>query len=334
MEDNKKSSVPTAAKSRDIWDILQKVFPFVGLFAVILIFSIIDGQKIWTVNSIKNIFDSAIPYCIGGAGMLFVASQGSTDMSQGSLLAFSATIAGILSMQIGVWAFIPASIIVGALVGAFNGTLLAKFKVPSVMVTLAMLIVLRALVALFNNSTVINLPDSFIKGLNSTGAKVAILIVVVIVLGYLFEFTKTGFFSRCIGENQTVGQFSGIPVKTFKILAFVISGAMAGLCGCLSTASAGGVTPLLGNFFELEVMTAIFVGGIPVAGGASSKFYKVIIGSFMMAYLKYGLKLSGVDSATSELIQGVLLLAVVFFGLFVRAQFIRRQRLIAASETA
>ncbi|GHU46531.1 ribose ABC transporter permease [Clostridia bacterium] len=335
-DETRTETIPALAKRRkfDFWDLLQKVFPFVGLLVIMIIFTVaVKDGKMWSVYSIKTVFSIAIPYCIGGAGMVFVASQGSTDMSQGSLLALSGTIGAMVAATAGNWAMVPVSMGVGCLIGIFNGTMLARFKVPSVMVTLAMLIILRAFVTLITNGKDIRIAPALAGTLDSTSVKVGILIAVILVMGYLFEFTKCGFFSRCIGENQTVGQFSGISVKTYKIIAFAFSGLMAGLCGALNVAKAGGASPQLGNFFELEVMTAIFVGGIPVEGGATSKFYKVVVGAFMIAFLKQGLSLSGVNSSTQELIQGLLLLCVVFFGLFVKGQFLRRQRLIAATES-
>jgi ribose transport system permease protein len=150
---------------------------------------------------------------------------------------------------------------------------------------------------------------------------------------YLFDFTKAGFFSKCIGENQVVGQFAGIPVKTYKTLAFALSGLMAGFVGIFSVGRIGGIAPTMGNFFELQVMTAMFVGGVPVTGGASSKFYKVLVGSLMLAFLQNGLTISRVPSEVSELIQGLILLSVVFLGLLVHDKFLQRQTALAAKES-
>ena len=77
---------------------------------------------------------------------------------------------------------------------------------------------------------------------------------------YLFEYTKLGHFSRCMGENETVGQFSGIPVDRYKILAFAISGLMAGLVGVFTVANIAGVSPTMGSFYEMQVMIAMYVG--------------------------------------------------------------------------
>jgi ribose transport system permease protein len=257
---------------------------------------------------------------IGASGMVFVASQGSTDMSMGSLLAVAGTLGGMASLQYGVVGFIVVSIGVGIFFGFFMGVLLAYFKVNSLMITLAMLIALRAVVSYITNGQALLLDYDIIK-MNALSIKLPFIIILLVFMWYLFSYTKIGFFSRCIGENEEVGRFSGINVKKYKILAFMLSGAMAGVVGILSVVKIGGVSPTIGNFFELQVMTAMFVGGIPIAGGSESKFYKVISGSFMLVLLQNGLTLARVSAEFSELIQGIILILVVFLNLYIEFKF-------------
>ncbi|MGE4277050.1 MAG: ABC transporter permease [Lawsonibacter sp.] len=302
-----------------LWPILQKIFPVIGLLIIVAIFSIICGDKLWTRNNLLNIINIMIPVCIGGSGMIFVAAQGSTDMSMGALLAATATLAGMASIRLGLAGFIVVALSTGLLLGMFNGFILAKFKVSSLMVTLAMSIMLRAIVSYLTNGQAIFV-NSDILALNRPAVKFPVFFITMLVMWLLFKYTKAGFFSRCIGENEVVGKFAGIPVKRYKIIAFAFSGLMGGVVGMFTVGNVGGVSPTMGNFFELQVMTAMFVGGIPVLGGAESKFYKLILGSLMLTFLQNGLTLSRVGSEVSELIQGVILLSVVFFGIFVKAK--------------
>lgn len=301
----------------DIRTLLFRLFPLFGLLLIMLVFTVIVGDRLWTRPNLMSIANTMFPLCLGGAGMIFVAAQGSTDMSQGSLLAFCGTLGGIASISIGNWAFIPVALIVGAVVGAFSGSMLAFFKVPSVTVTLAMLIALRAVVSYLTSGSAIFLHPSILV-LNKFGIKLAIVVAALAVMWYLFEYGRAGFFARCIGENQVAGQFSGISVRKYKVIAFMLSGIMAGLVGVFTVCSIGGVSPSMGNFFELQVMTAMFVGGIPVTGGANSKFYKLIVGSLMIAFLRNGLAISKTPSEVIGLIQGLILLSVVFLDIHFR----------------
>ena len=309
---------------KDFWTFFQRLFPFVGLIVIIVIFTIINQGNMWSATNLLTVISIMIPLCLGGSGMVFVAAQGSTDLSMGSLVALCGTIAGIASMSLGFWAFIVISLAVGIGVGILNGVIVSKCKVSSLMVTLAMLIALRALVAFITNGQVFFV-DQQILMLNRMEIKLTIFLGVIALMWYLFEYTKIGYFSRCMGENQTVGKFAGISVAKYQILGFALSGAMAGMIGIFTVGSIGGISPTMGNFLELQVMIAMFVGGVPVTGGAGSKFYKVVVGALMLAFLQNGLTVSRVSAEMSELIQGIILICVVFFGLFVRQKYIQRQ---------
>jgi ribose transport system permease protein len=311
-------------KTSSIWALISKLFPFIGLAVIVIIFTILSPGRLWRINNLRSIINIMIPMTIGAMGMIFVAAQGSTDLTQGSLLAVCASFAGLVSTQAGAWVFIPLALLTGLAVGFFNGILLAYFKVPSLMFTLAMLIALRAIVMFITNGQAIFLDPSIIA-LDDVKIKYPVFILLFTVTWYLSDYTKAGFFSRCIGENQTVGHFSGIPVKKYKIIAFSLSGLTAAVVGIFTVGSIGGVAPTMGSFFELQVMTAMFVGGVPVSGGAASKFYKIIVGSLMLAFLRNGLAITRVPTEISELIQGIMLLLVVFLGLYVKEKFTGQQ---------
>jgi ribose transport system permease protein len=317
-------------KTSNVWALIAKIFPFIGLAVIIVIFTILSQGRLWRVNNLRSIINLMIPMTIGAMGMIFVAAQGSTDMTQGSLLAVCAALAGLVSTHVGAWIFIPLALFIGLAAGFFNGILLAYLKVPSLMFTLAMLIALRAIVMFITNGQALFLDPSIIA-LNDAKIKYPVFVLLFIVLWYLFDYTKAGFFAKCIGENQTVGQFAGIPVKKYKIIAFTISGLTAAIVGIFTVGSIGGVAPTMGSFFELQVMTAMFVGGVPVSGGAASTFYKIIVGSLMLAFLRNGLAITRVPTEISELIQGIILLLVVFLGLYVKEKFTGRQ--IVAGES-
>ena len=312
-----------------IWSNIQKFFPFIGLATILIVFSFLSGGRLWQLQNLQSVLNTMIPICLGGGGMIFVSAQGSTNMSMGSTLALSGAIAGLVSNALGFWSFVPTALLVGLVVGIFNGVMVSKFKVSSLMVTLSMLIALRALVTLLTSGQPIFV-DFAILNFSTMPVKLPIFLGAMVILWYMFEHTKLGHFSRCMGENEMVGRFSGIPVDRYKIFAFARSGLLAGLVGVFTVANIAGVSPTMGNFYEMQVMIAMYVGGIQVRGGAQSKFYKLIVGAMTLAFLQNGLTISRVSSEYSELIQGLILLLVVFFGNFIQKQFVRRQTMLAA----
>ncbi len=311
------------------WSLIQKYFPVIALAVILIVFTFLSGGKIWTWKNLQNVLNTMIPYCIGGAGLLFASAQGSSNMSVGSTLALSAAAGAWVSNRVGFWAFVPVCLIVGLMCGGFIGWFITTFKVSSLMVTLAMLIALRALVTLITNGSSIFVDFAVMK-FNNLEVKLPIFLVLMVLFWYLFEHTKLGYFSRCMGENEVVGKFSGIPVNKYKIIAFSLAGLMAGVVAVFNVANICGASATMGNFFEMTVMIAMYVGGVPIRGGSKSRFYKLILGSMTLAFLSNGLTISRVNSAYSELIQGVILLSVVFLNNFIQKQLVRHQMASAA----
>lgn len=288
----------------------EYILSFGFLLILFIIFSVINGKAFFRWYHVKTILDTMIPLCIGGYGMLFVIAQGSIDMSSGSNLAFSATLAAVIASKIGSFALMPLCILIGAAVGFINGILVSKFKVSSIMATLAQLIILRSLVVVLSKGSVIFVDPSVLK-FDSWGIKGLIFVLSTIISIYLFRYTKLGFCTRSIGENEIVCNYVGLKIKWIKILAYVLSGAFAGLAALLTIAKIGGVDPNMGQSFELQVMLGVFVGGVPVNGGSKSSIIKIIIGSLLFSILQSGLVLLNVKSETVELVQGLLLLIMV-----------------------
>lgn len=134
----------------------------------------------------------------------------------------------------------------------------------------------------------------------------------VLICGYLFEYTKIGYYSKAIGDNEVKARYTGIPVDRMKIIAFMLSGIMAGVAGLFTLSRVGGVDTSMGSFFELEVMLALFAGGIPVTGGMDAKLYRLFIGALTIGTLVNGLTLCNVSAALTEGIKGMVLISVVF----------------------
>jgi ribose transport system permease protein len=152
-------------------------------------------------------------------------------------------------------------------------------------------------------------------------------------MAYIFEFTKTGRYSRAIGENETAAKFVGVPVDKIKIIAFALSGLMAGVAAVFSLATVGSTSQQMGVFLEIRVVMAIFLGGVLVTGGSSAKFYKILLGSFSIQIIINGLALiNKSDSHISQSVQGVLLLLILLASVIAGKRKNRTERSVRRSE--
>ena len=293
---------------------VSDIVPFAAFVVLFVFFTIVSKGKMVSAYSLKMLLEQSILTIITACGVLFVVAQGSIDLSVGVNVALS----GVVGMHIATvtgqgWLMIPCSMAIGLIVGLFNGFIVSKCHVPSFTLSIAMLIGVRGVVNYIQ--TVIGIeyiPESMLFVTTSAFRIIAFIVIVLIVL-FVFEFTRVGRYSQAIGENETAARFVGIPVDKMKILVFAIAGLMAGIGAVFSMATVGGTTMTMGAFLEMKVAMAIFFGGVLVTGGSSARFYKVILGSLSITVIVYGLSLIGMsDSQISESVEGGLLLIILF----------------------
>ena len=298
----------------------QDVVPFIAFIVIFLFFTFASYNsrtgtfQMLTVRNLSTLLEQTMQTILVACGTLFVVSQGSTDLSVGVNLALSGVIGTWAAYATGVdWLMIPVTLVVGLIVGVFNGVIVSKCKVSSFMLTLAMLIGVRGLVNFLQIRTDVQRLPEGLSFLNSFAVKVILFLVIVAVMAYVFEFTKTGRYSRAIGENETTAKFVGVPVDRMKVIAFALSGLMAGVAAVFNMATVGSTSQQMGVFLEIRVVMAIYLGGVMVSGGSSAKFYKILLGSFSIQIIVNGLALMGKsDAHYSQSVQGILLLVILF----------------------
>jgi len=292
---------------------LQTIIPFVAFAVIFLFFTIASKGRMVTARNIGILIDQSMVIMLIGSGMLFVVAQGSIDLSVGVNLALSGVIGMWVALATGVHILlIPVSLIVGAIVGLFNGTLVSKLKVPSFVLTIALLIGVRGIVLMLQTKIGTQYLPASLRILNEPYVKIPMFLVILAIMTYIFEFTKAGRYSQAIGENETVAKFTGVPINKMKILAFVLSGIMAGAGAIFSIITVGGTSQTMGSFTEMKTAMAIFLGGVLVTGGYSAKIYKMLLGSFSITTIVNGLAIIGYpETEVSESVEGVLLLLIL-----------------------
>lgn len=298
----------------------QDVVPFIAFIVIFLFFTFASYNsrtgtfQMLTVRNLSTLLEQTMQTILVACGTLFVVAQGSTDLSVGVNLALSGVIGTWAAYATGVdWLMIPATLAVALVVGVFNGLIVSKCKVSSFMLTLAMLIGVRGLVNFLQIRTGVQRLPEGLSFLSSSTVMVILFLVIVVIMAYVFEFTKTGRYSRAIGENETAARFVGVPVSRMKVVAFALSGLMAGVAAVFNMATVGSTSQQMGVFLEIRTVMAIYLGGVMVTGGFSAKFYKILLGSFSIQIIVNGLALMGKsDAHYSQSVQGILLLLILF----------------------
>ncbi|MBN1423289.1 ABC transporter permease [Candidatus Fermentibacteria bacterium] len=289
---------------------IKKLIPYIGLALIILLFGVLTQGKLLTLRNLKLVFNQAVVLIIASTGVAFVMAQGSLDLSQGSLLGITgAMTATAAALHPGL--ALPMALLTGFAVGLINGSLLAFLKIPSFIVTLCVLFVLRGLTVIATHAGSIPVPMEMLA-FDSYDIKVTLLVLILAGAYYLFNYTQTGKGMRAIGSGEVAARYSGVPVERLKVTAYLISGTLCGLCGWLNVVRTGAADSKTGLLLELDILTALVLGGMPLTGGSGAKLQSAVVGGLMLALLGNGMVLVGIMAELQQAVKGVIFLLAVY----------------------
>ncbi len=308
-------------------EMLRDYVPFIAITLVIMLFWALSGDRFMSTRNWTFIAQQTPVLMLLAFAQLMVVTTGSIDISIGSSLAFSAFLGALGMLWFGD-AGLVLGVFAGGLVGMVNGLIISLLKIPSFVTTLAMLIIVRAVVIIVSDGTAIYITDGSVSGgtnissveapwLLSMGKFPAIFILAAIVSLLMWAFYERTVFGqqlRAVGGNEKVLRLVGINVTTFKIKVFAAAGLMVGLAACVNLARAGAATPQAGLMIELDAIAAVALGGTPLTGGYGS-VVKTIIGALTLTIVRNGLTIAGVPPSWSQVALGVLLIAAIAISL-------------------
>lgn len=297
----------------------KNFIPISIVIAIFLIFSVMSGGKTLAPKNLSDVLQQSFSVIIGGFGMIFVMSMGSIDMSMGSIVLIGGIVSIMTASPFGVVPMFIVCILIGAGFGLMNGLVISYFKVPSFMVTIGLSFALKGLgnFLIQNAGEVLVMPKET-RAFDTLEYKLIIIIVLAFIAIFLFEYTKFGQRCKAIGENELASQMSGINTRRVKVLAFVLSGAFAGMAAMFIMARTGGASNTVGSGFEMRILLALFLGGVPVLGGFDTKMYRVLIGALAVLFLENGMALTGITGGMYQLLEGVALLIVIILTTFIQ----------------
>lgn len=262
---------------------------------------------------------------------------GDIDLSVGSVVGFSSAIFG-LTYQSGVPLPLAAGVAVigGGLVGVLNGVLVTVVGLPSLAVTIGTLALFRGIaVGLLGTTAITNFPSDVTQFVGSPlfiGAPLPIVTVAVIAVAIAFavllHFTPFGRGVFAIGLSPETAAFSGVRVNRTKLILFVLSGLVASATGVYYTLQYSNAIGTNGSGFELQVVTAIVLGGVSIWGGRGS-LLGALAGGVLIATLNKTLQLAGIGSDTISIVTGAALIFSVVVASV--AGFISRRRRVKVS---
>jgi ribose transport system permease protein len=313
---------------------LQSVWILGVLLVIVAFFSIAAGGKFLSAGNFSLISQNIAVWAILGVGMTFVIITSGIDLSIGSVLVFSSVIAAKVMQSVGGagWGVallgIVAALASGLGWGLLNGFLVAKAKVPPLIVTLGSLSVALGLAQVITGGIDVRAVPQVLTDFN-TYTKILgipslpfVALIVVVVGAIVLHKTRFGRYTYAVGSNEEGARRVGVRVTRHLIMVYALSGTLAGFAAVLALSQFGTTTIAGQALTNLNVIAAVVIGGTSIFGGEGSIF-GTVVGLFIPAVLQAGFVITGVEPFWQGVAVGTVLVAAVYIDQSRRAAALR-----------
>jgi rhamnose transport system permease protein len=294
-----------------------------GIIAVLVVFVAVTTlvqHRFLDASNIQFVLVDTTVFALLALGETMVVISRNVDLSVGSVVGLSAYLSSSLFGQhpgIPIVVVFLAGLGIGLACGLANGIMVAAGRVPSLVVTLATLYIIRGIDILIvggNEVDASSLPNAFLDIPKSTVIgipDIAIVVAAVVGVGaYYLRSFRSGRDLYAIGSNPEAARLAGIPVGRRVFTAFAISGGIAGIAGVLWAAQYGTINSTAGTGYELQVVSAVVVGGVAIFGGSGS-VTGAAIGALLLATISSALYVLGISPFWDQAIWGFLLILAI-----------------------
>lgn len=298
------------------------------LLLLVLFFSVTTPHFLSVVN-FTSIIGNIPVIAVLSLGLTFVILIGGLDLSVGAILGVTAVIVVFFSQYLGwpLWAVLIGSLAIGAFLGALNGTIITKLGINSIITTLAMMAFLRGLtywfaidfeglkVARVKSEDLLNFARTYLPS-ETNLIPITLIYLIILYAGamYVLKYTTLGRDIYAVGSNEHAARLAGINVHRIKFICYVIAGTLSAFGGVILVSQLGIGEANSGEGMELEVITAVVLGGIALSGG-KGKLTGVIVAILILAIIRNGMvhleQVTEISFYWREVAKGVILILAI-----------------------
>jgi ribose transport system permease protein len=294
-----------------------RTYGTVVIFVLLVAFASTQSSAFLREGNVMNILLQISGVGLMSVGMLLVILTGGIDLSVGSIAALGSVASALFLKDYPIFVAIPIGICIGAFCGLISGVLIAFFRLPAFVITLAMMTAARGYALIMangepimvgtNGQALTSFGTSYTLGVpNPAIVMFAAFLVALIVL----NFMRFGRLVKAIGSNKEAVRLSGISVSLHVLLVYVISGALAALAGILITARSGVGSPDVAAGNELSAIAAVVIGGASLMGGVGGAV-NTFLGVVILGIIGNIMNLAGVPGYDQEVYLGVIIVIAV-----------------------
>ena len=303
---------------------LELFGPFLGLFFVLLIFMLIAPPAFISGYNLKTIVTQTVIVGIGALGMTFVIISGGIDLSVGSIISLVTIVtAQILTLLggsgISIFAAALIAIAVGALVGLFNGWIIASWRIVPFIVTLGSMQIARGLAKWLAHEQTVLAPETALNRLMNVDPEPAwlifapgvwIMILLTIIVYLVLRYTVFGRYVFALGSNEQAARLCGVRIQLNRIWIYTLCGALTGVAGVLQFANLTVGDPTAAVGLELDIIAAVVIGGASLNGGQGT-VTGTLVGALIMSVVANGCTKLGLANWVQEIVTGGIIVAAV-----------------------
>jgi ribose transport system permease protein len=307
-------------------ELLARFQPVIALALMVLAMSLLSDKFLTPDNGWNILRQISVNLCLS-IGMTLIILSGGIDLSVGAILALSGAVAaGVLKNGIAIAQFdvlleftvfgaVVAGLLVGLLLGWFNGLMITRFQLPPFVATLGMFSIARGLTMLWTGGfpiTGLGAGFGFLGTGVLLGVPMPVWISAVLVGVFVLVSRKTRFgrYLYAVGGNERAALLTGLRVNRIKLAVYTLGGGLAGVAGLIVTARLDSAQPNAGLGYELDSIAAVVIGGTSLSGGRGSVL-GTVLGCLIIGVLNNGLFLLNVSPFWQQVVKGFVILAAV-----------------------
>ena len=313
------------------------LLPFIGLIGVIILFTILiaifrpdNVARFLAFKNMQTVITQSVIVGIGALGMTMVIASGGIDLSAGSQIALASVVCALVLVwcggesgesvgMLGVILAILSAVIVGGLVGVFNGATQCALRIPPFIVTLGSMLMIRGIAEWLAAQEQVRTPTNGLQTFMERSPEPAwlifapgvwILIVLLVAVSLVLRRTVFGRYVFALGSSERTARLCGVSVTKMRVCIYALCGAFLGVAGTMSYAFLGSGDPTTGVAKELDIIAAVVIGGGSLNGGQGSALGSVI-GALIMTVLVSGCSMLNVPDYTQKVIIGAIIIGAV-----------------------
>ncbi len=314
-------------KKFNLTELLINYGIYLVLVALLILFALLKPRAFMSSDNFFNILRQVSVVGIAAAGMTCVIITGGIDLSSGAAIGMVGVVTAIFispgkGLGLGIPLGLAAGLATGVAIGLINGFVITRLRLPPMIATLATMTSIRGgAYLLTDGKPVFGFPDGFAVIGQGQLWRVPIPVIVMaftfVLIYILLNESRMGRYLYGLGGNEEAARLSGTDVVKTKYFAYIVSALCCAVAGIVLLSRTNSGTPKAGTSYEMDIITAVVLGGVSITGG-EGKITGVIAGVLIMGVLANGMIIIGLSDYVQRVVQGLVLILAVAFDLYAK----------------